>query len=100
MGGRQMKHPRRPALLEDRLRNWVRRRIARRGEQKLFGDAVGRAESWVTDYLEGRRHPDLDTTIAIARAFNLRLEEVTSLRPLPEPDHHREAGALLELWEK
>jgi hypothetical protein len=91
-----MKRARRAAPLEDRLRKWVQRRIERHGEQKRFGDAVRRPESWVSTYLDGRVHPDLDTTIQIARAFNLRLEEVTGLHPLPEPDQH--TLALLETW--
>lgn len=77
---------RRAAPLENRLRDWVSQRVETRGQQKKFARDIDRPESWVTTYLDKTSHPDLDTSIKIAKAFNLSLEQVTGMRPLPEPD--------------
>lgn len=90
--------PRRKAPLEERLREWVKARVSTHGDKRRFGTAIVRPESWVNTYLGGSSHPDLDTTIRIAKAFNFSLGQLLDLHPLPKPD--RDTRKLLEFWER
>lgn len=89
--------PRTRQPLEDRLRSYVRREIARRealapitreerpGARSAFTKAIGRPTNFVSRYLTGRGHANLDTTIRIMAYFNLSWDQVRGRAPLPAP---------------
>lgn len=82
---------------EERLRQWVGKRLAReRGLASALARHLGRANSWITVYVNGERDADLDTSIAIAHFFNLTLEEIVGNDPLPKGQMPRpKVGAAL-----
>lgn len=93
---------RKKAPLEERLRACVRAQIpVLFGNQRTFAEKLGRPESWVTTYLDGKSHPDLDTTAAIATTlrdagFRLNADQLLVLDPLPDADPL--TVQLLEYW--
>jgi hypothetical protein len=78
------------------LRAAVRTRVARRGEPAKLAKAIGKRQSFVTEYLQEKQHANLDTTVAIAKHFRFSLRMLMGLDPYPEYDEETEA--LVARW--
>lgn len=75
--------------LEQRLLEQARRRVRREhgadhGAQVRFAEAIGKPGSWVSDYLDGHRYPNLDTYIAIAEYCEFSLPDLRGAAPLED----------------
>lgn len=89
--------PRKRGPLEERLRGAVRKQIVRRGDKRRLADAIGEDPGFVTNYLEGKEHANLDKTVAIAKHYKFSLRMLTGLEAFPVRD--QETAELLTLWE-
>jgi len=45
------------------------------GRNKALADAIGRPPSWVTEYINGENHANLDTSVALMRYLGWSLAE-------------------------
>lgn len=89
---------RRAAPLEQRLREYVAKQVPEHGDRKPFAKRIRRGGGWLTSYLLGNTHPDLDTTVALALACDpaLSAEQVTGLEALPDVD--RLTKEMMQAW--
>lgn len=83
--------PRHRGKLEDRLREAVRARITGRGAKAALARAIGKPQSFVTEYLQKKQHANLDTSVALAKAYGFSLRALTGLDPYPVFDAEIEA---------
>lgn len=80
---------RRRGILEERLRAEIARRVrGHKGENKHLAEALGRPPSWVTEYIDGENHANLDTSLALMRyvGWSLDAELKNALQPDIDPD--------------
>jgi hypothetical protein len=85
----------RRGAIAERLRAFVGAHVSRRGDKTQLAAAIGRPESFVTDYIAGRRRASLDDAVAIARYFRISLSDVVGDLPTWPQD----ALEILELWD-
>lgn len=60
------------ALVRSRIRTYLRD-LPSRPTQQAIGDALGRTQTWVSQYLSGRHDIDLDTLAKLADFLHLDL---------------------------
>jgi hypothetical protein len=70
--------------------------MARRGDAAALAKALGKPQSFVNQYVQGRQHANLDTSVALAQQFHFSLRTLTGLDPYPEYDE--ETATLLKAW--
>lgn len=88
--------PRHRGKLEERLRDAVAARIRMRGDAAELARAIDKPQSFVTEYLAGAQHANLDTSIALAKYYGFSLRMLTGLDDYPV--HDAEIGALVEAY--
>lgn len=86
--------PRRRGELEEKLRSAViayvrgKETRAQDGRNKEIAERIGRPPSWLTEYMDGENHANLDTSLALMRAIgwtvNENLAELISSEIEPE----------------
>lgn len=80
---------RRRGVLEERLRAEIARRVrGHKGENKRLAEVLGRPPSWVTEYIDGENHANLDTSLVLMRyvGWSLDAELKDAVRPDIDPD--------------
>lgn len=60
------------ALVRERIRTYLRD-LPSRPTQQAIGDAIGRTQTWVSQYLSGRHDIDLDTLAKLAAFMHMDL---------------------------
>jgi len=88
--------------LEQRLRDWVKARLAEReierGETERLAEALGEKGKWVSDYVRGKRHLSLDKLALLMKHYRLNIHQVIDELPLPPADY--ETRQMLLAWDR